>query len=194
MEGGFRSLCKFLDDSFRDYLQEMLINAPVIHYAKYICQLHHLPPSPLLKQDLLKALLNYYSKKQWIDIKLNPFSPPKENKILATVTNACSSQSQLQNSSLSLVATEASETEMSHTFPPEEFRRFRRKPVLLLLTGVSIALLNVCRAAAGLAKLGSVWRALFSFLEMGTRSFSAMKKKNIRRNKARNKLNHSKHP
>lgn len=87
--------------------------------------------------------------------QIKPFFPPKENKTLATVTNACSSQSQLQNSSLSLVAMQASETEMSHTFPPEEFRRFRRKPVLLL-TGVSIALLNVCRAAAGLAKLGSV--------------------------------------
>lgn len=57
-------------------------------------------------------------------------------------------------------------------FPPEEFKRFLKKPVLLLLTGVSIALLNVCRAAAGLAKPGSVWRGLFSFFGIGTRSFS----------------------
>lgn len=59
-----------------------------------------------------------------------------------------------------------------------------------MLTGVSIALLNVCRAAAGLAKLGSVWRGLFSFFGIGMRSFSETKRRTCE-NRARI-LNHYK--
>lgn len=77
---------------------------------------------------------------------------------------------------LGLGSTQTCRTEFFCTFPAEEFNRFRKKPVLLLLTGVNIALLNVCRAAAGLAKLGSVWRGLLSFFEIGMRSFSEIKK------------------
>lgn len=41
-------------------------------------------------------------------------------------------------------------------FPVEEFKRFRRKPELLLLTGVKIVLLKVWRTVLDLHKGGGV--------------------------------------
>lgn len=52
-------------------------------------------------------------------------------------------------------------------FPAEEFKRFRRKPELLLLTGVKIVLLKVCRAVLDLLKGGRGGRHLISFFKIG---------------------------
>lgn len=53
------------------------------------------------------------------------------------------------------------------TFPAEEFKRFRRKPELLLLTGVKIVLLKVWRTVLDLLKGGRGGRHLISFFKIG---------------------------
>lgn len=52
-------------------------------------------------------------------------------------------------------------------FPAEEFKRFRRKPELLLLTGVKIVLLKVWRTVLDLLKGGRGGRHLISFFKTG---------------------------
>lgn len=52
-------------------------------------------------------------------------------------------------------------------FPVEEFKRFRRKPELLLLTGVKIVLLKVWRTVLDLLKGGRGGRHLISFFKIG---------------------------
>lgn len=52
-------------------------------------------------------------------------------------------------------------------FPVEEFKRFRRKPELLLLTGVKIVLLKVWRTVLDLLKGGKGGRHLISFFKIG---------------------------
>lgn len=52
-------------------------------------------------------------------------------------------------------------------FPVEEFKRFRRKPELLLLTGVKIVLLKVWRTVLDLHKGGRGGRHLISFFKIG---------------------------
>lgn len=52
-------------------------------------------------------------------------------------------------------------------FPAEEFKRFRRKPELLLLTGVKIVLLKVWRTVLDLLKGGRGGRHLISFFKIG---------------------------
>lgn len=65
-----------------------------------------------------------------------------------------------------------------HTFPAEEFKRFRRKPELLLLTGVKIVLLKVWRTVLDLLKGGRGGRHLISFFKIGiTGCFSKNKTK-----------------
>lgn len=67
-----------------------------------------------------------------------------------------------------------------HTFPVEEFKRFRRKPELLLLTGVKIVLLKVWRTVLDLLKGGRGGRHLISFFRIGiVGCFSRNKTKNI---------------
>lgn len=55
----------------------------------------------------------------------------------------------------------------AHTFPVEEFKRFRRKPELLLLTGVKIVLLKVWRTVLDLFRGGRGGRHLISFFKTG---------------------------
>jgi hypothetical protein len=54
-----------------------------------------------------------------------------------------------------------------HTFAVEEFKRFRRKPELLLLTGVKIVLLKVWRTVLDLLRGGRGGRHLISFFKTG---------------------------
>lgn len=71
-----------------------------------------------------------------------------------------------------------------YTFPVEEFKRFRRKPELLLLTGVKIVLLKVWRTVLDLLKGGRGGRHLISFFRIGiVGCFSRNKTKNIQMEK-----------